>query len=665
MTTRSRSGPMEGHWTETLRLIDSSDDGKAFVCKSCVSNGVNRERATLRSAHNASNLYSHLKQVHPEIYSVLTPIVQGRERNKKPMVQSTTITEVMARSTKRVINDAFVRLFASPDLPKRLLENARFKTLLRAINSNVKVPTRSTLNSWLWDKFRVTINRIKDQVQSAEYTVLIFDGWSTFRNEAVLGFMISLLSPNLTLETYCLGNFIMKSGHGARHVSEIITQVVRERLGGRIPDYFVSDSAPVNKAAVRQFMNDEGDEYWYPCGVHFCQLAMKESVAIYLAGSSSSDEGGCDDDWEELSEDEVISRVRTAVNENAFSRITTTCRAIRASVKRSHAYANLFRDCQKACDINVTIATDVCTRFDSTLAMLASVHINQNVLQRMQERGRRDVKLWPVSLHLSADDFTLIGNVVKVLEPIQNVTKQLSLSTAWIGDVLPLMTSAIDAVINLDVSTDASRLKNAVVDALSMRIQMLLGVEQELPCAGGNHMGCTTPTEFVLAAILNLRFSSAIHACYGYNDRVLIQEMKRLYKDRIGGNSMAVNEVNGNMPTENVSAEEMLAADAWANRITSGQSAGPSNVRYRRGDIRSEFMAFRSEIGGRRFTAEEGRQFWHDARTTQRFMRLGRLARLLMTVPASAIPQERQFSELKRRCNGLRNRTKVDILDRD
>lgn len=36
-----------------------------------------------------------------------------------------------------------------------------------------------------------------------------------------------------------------------------------------------------------------------------------------------------------------------------------------------------------------------------------------------------------------------------------------------------------------------------------------------------------------------------------------------------------------------------------------------------------------------------------------------------MTASASDIPQEGQFSELKNLCNGLRNCTKVDILDRD
>lgn len=76
------------------------------------------------------------------------------------------------------------------------------------------------------------------------------------------------------------------------------------------------------------------------------------------------------------------------------------------------------------------------------------------------------------------------------------------------------MTIAVEAVTCSDVSTDVSALKNAFVDALSTRIQIWPGVEQDLPRAGGNRMGCITLTEFVLSALQKPRFSSAIHTCY-------------------------------------------------------------------------------------------------------------------------------------------------------
>ena len=46
-------------------------------------------------------------------------------------------------------------------------------------------------------------------------------------------------------------------------------------------------------------------------------------------------------------------------------------------------------------------------------------------------------------------------------------------------------------------------------------------------------------------------------------------------------------------------------------------------------------------------------------------MKLAKVARLFLTVPASAMPIERHFSELKRRCERLRASTKIETLDRD
>ena len=46
-------------------------------------------------------------------------------------------------------------------------------------------------------------------------------------------------------------------------------------------------------------------------------------------------------------------------------------------------------------------------------------------------------------------------------------------------------------------------------------------------------------------------------------------------------------------------------------------------------------------------------------------MKLARVARIFLTVPASAMSIERRFSELKRRCERLRASTKIKTLDRD
>ena len=52
----------------------------------------------------------------------------------------------------------------------------------------------------------------------------------------------------------------MKSGFSASDVAKIIRNTVCDRLGGRKPDYLVSDSATVDVAAVRLYMYKVGNE---------------------------------------------------------------------------------------------------------------------------------------------------------------------------------------------------------------------------------------------------------------------------------------------------------------------------------------------------------------------------------------------------------------------
>ena len=54
-----------------------------------------------------------------------------------------------------------------------------------------------------------------------------------------------------------------------------------------------------------------------------------------------------------------------------------------------------------------------------------------------------------------------------------------------------------------------------------------------------------------------------------------------------------------------------------------------------------------------------------DAQKSGEYASIGKLARLFFRVPAFAIPKERHFLELKRRCDGLHSRIKIDTLDRD
>lgn len=85
-------------------------------------------------------------------------------------------------------------------------------------------------------------------------------------------------------------------------------------------------------------------------------------------------------------------------------------------------------------------------------------------------------------------------------------------------------------------------------------------------------------------------------------------------------------------------------------------------VNPRQPSLCSDLSIYRADLSHGPFTSEESRHYWLKKKTSE-FPKLGRVTRLLVTVPAYAIAQEGQFSELKRRNSGLRTSTKIWSLE--
>lgn len=104
--------------------------------------------------------------------------------------------------------------------------------------------------------------------------------------------------------------------------------LIYKRIGGRMPDFYVSASAPVNKCAVRILMCAEGGYYCFPCSIHSEQLATRHAVTVFLDGSTRETDNleGCD--WETDEDIEEREKVANSPLRSAFVKISSTCRAI-------------------------------------------------------------------------------------------------------------------------------------------------------------------------------------------------------------------------------------------------------------------------------------------------------------------------------------------------
>ncbi len=164
---------------------------------------------------------------------------------------------------------------------------------------------------------------------------------------------------------------------------------------------------------------------------------MRESVSTFLNGSSAGhDLDRKDVECDKLNDCEILFAMDNANHLGTGARLLAKLRAIGSAIYRSHAYAVLFEEFQTALNISKKIELDVRTRFDSTLPIFESVLLNKAVLLGMQERGRMPDKTWPTRLHLLPGYFHVFSPVVKILEPLREVTEYLSSSKAWVGDLL-------------------------------------------------------------------------------------------------------------------------------------------------------------------------------------------------------------------------------------
>lgn len=162
----------------------------------------------------------------------------------------------------------------------------------------------------------------------------------------------------------------------------------------------------------------------------FFKLALHEAITTYLSAISNVDDNVHYDGIDDMTENEFISKIGEATEQNAFRRITAICRVIHTSIKRFHAFTRFFNECQSTFSVPSCIIGDVCTRFDSTLAMFSAILLNRYVLLRIQDIGRRNNSLWSIALHLTLDDFVIIRNGVTILEPVFGDIKALSNSTS-------------------------------------------------------------------------------------------------------------------------------------------------------------------------------------------------------------------------------------------
>ena len=132
-----------------------------------------------------------------------------------------------------------------------------------------------------------------------------------------------------------------------------------------------------------------------------------------------------------------------------------------------------------------------------------------------------------------------------------------------------------------------------------------------------------SPKRVIISSYLNPGFCTAIDSCYAYDERLLVNEIERLFEFHFGDNAA----VNVSQSTETRADHESSRitesiAEAWNNRASASSYRSFRRNTGRRNSLRKEFTLYQTDVDGRKFTAADSRNYWSESIVLKKFLDL-------------------------------------------
>ena len=395
--------------------IDPKDDKKA-LCVTC-GESISRGGTTAKN-FNTSNLRYHLQRVHIAKFEELE-LKQQEEADKKAEeyevkqrktdARQLTLAEVKERKDlwnyghpqHKKVTGWIAEMIAIDSQPFSIVEDTGFLRLLSNICPLYALPSRKYFAEKVIPEMFSTIKAqlMKDIHPDGDSFPISFttDIWTRDAGgDSFISWTAHYIDPiNFTREERVLQVCPFAGSHTAVAISEMITKLL--------------DSWKVPKTRVHTVVRDNAanmvagiEQCGLPsigCAIHTLQLVIKDFI---LAQRSVSD---------------MLAR----------------CRKIVGHYKYSHLAVERLQDIQRQLSLpNHKLMQDEPTRWDSTYYML----------ERLVEQ-RRAISLYDTDFELpdrlNSNEWQLAEKIVKLLEPMQRITKEFSAKGAIVSQVIPFL----------------------------------------------------------------------------------------------------------------------------------------------------------------------------------------------------------------------------------
>ena len=172
-------------WTYFGMEAQSGESGDKVICREC--------RCTVSAKNgNTSNLFSHLKNNHPKLYSTVKEASLGAQNSTKAATEKnptqSSIAEMLTQSQKynrksrkwRSLTDSVTYFLAKDMLPLYSVEKEGFKRLVASFDERYELPSRKYFSRTAMPAlYNRTREAVALEVQGAEFFSATTDLWSS------------------------------------------------------------------------------------------------------------------------------------------------------------------------------------------------------------------------------------------------------------------------------------------------------------------------------------------------------------------------------------------------------------------------------------------------------------------------------------------------------
>lgn len=350
-------------------------------------------------------------------------------RKRQRTLQNFMVKTITPEERKKIDRD-LLELFITDYQPFRIVEDKGFKNFVRNI-PGYSLPSRKNISSAMIPAlYQTALTDVKMRIsRDVKSVCLTTDCWTSSQTESYIGVTVHYIDDDFEAQQILLECKSMTESHTSTNLAKELKRVTDEYNLTNKVNFAISDNA---RNIVKAIESELGWKH-YGCVAHTLNLVVSTALRPI---------------------EELIENVKKIV---AFFKRSTNATDMLLSYQ-----IRIMSECKEP----VRLIQQVPTRWNSTFFMLRRFVLLKEAVKHCMALIERD---WP---YLSSDDWVIMEEMCKILQPFEEVTSSISGDQYLTGSMVIVITNCLKDIcedfLKIDLHSSvlevATSLKNGLTD---------------------------------------------------------------------------------------------------------------------------------------------------------------------------------------------------------